>query len=323
MFLSLKSFIVLFPIVAGVFLTGLGIVNMREANLVLVEEWNSPYGLLVFSSEPLSRTILHLDIHLTLSDLESRKIPTSVELFFELAEPEVFKEYPDREVLVGVQFPFKITNYKNLEIELRDIRTLSPLEKEVITKEEHGATTSLFYTLFTPPQEAFTREWHGYTLRISFDWEESIRRESYSVFALTLPITLGLDPEQMEYPYEQSSKASFAYYADCLGLSVGLESTWDFEIKRSFPVSDVMMTETGGDSFNIYWEPKISGEGKPISAKSLQMFMVEFEVNKYSEKRDRLLFDSGLYMGLGIGLVFSGISEALKGVGYLKSRIRT
>ncbi|MDH5451460.1 MAG: hypothetical protein OEX77_11315 [Candidatus Bathyarchaeota archaeon] len=48
--------------------------------------------------------------------------------------------------------------------------------------------------------------------------------------------------------------------------------------------------------------------------------MVEFEVNRLSEMRGRLLFDSGLYMGLGVGLFFSGIHEALKVVGELRKK---
>ena len=125
MFLSLKSFIKLFPIVTGIVLTGLGIINMSEANLVPVEEWSSPYGLLVFSSEPLSNVNIHLNIRLTLNDLMSQRIPTNMELSFELAEPHVLNMYPDREILVGVQFPFKVSSYKNFEVELRDF-THSP-----------------------------------------------------------------------------------------------------------------------------------------------------------------------------------------------------
>ena len=50
--------------------------------------------------------------------------------------------------------------------------------------------------------------------------------------------------------------------------------------------------------------------------------MIEFAIPELSEQRDRLLYDSGLYMGLGVGLLFSGIHEALKVSGELDKRQR-
>jgi hypothetical protein len=104
----------------------------------------------------------------------------------------------------------------------------------------------------------------------------------------------------------------YTYYGSSFELTVGMEVPWDFEIKQGFPPTGVVMTEMGGDARNMFWEPRIHASGKRVSGKSLQMIVVEFEVTRLSETRDRLLFDSGLYMGLGVGLVFSGIHEALK-----------
>jgi hypothetical protein len=39
---------------------------------------------------------------------------------------------------------------------------------------------------------------------------------------------------------------------------------------------------------------------------------MSFENNVESELRDHLLFDSGLYMGLGVSLIFGGLYEAIK-----------
>jgi hypothetical protein len=41
-------------------------------------------------------------------------------------------------------------------------------------------------------------------------------------------------------------------------------------------------------------------------------FTMNFENNVEAELRDHLLFDSGLYMGLGVSLIFGGLFEAIK-----------
>ena len=156
-----------------------------------------------------------------------------------------------------------------------------------------------------------------------FEWEGPIRRDSFSVFTIALPFTLGLEPSAINYPYKQIPNIHYIYYADNLDLSVTMEFPWDFEIKQSFPSTEMVMTEIGSDALGIFWEPKISAAGKPVSGKHLQIIMVEFEVNRLSELRDRLLFDSGLYMGLGVGLLFSGIHEALKVIGELRKKKET
>jgi len=157
-------------------------------------------------------------------------------------------------------------------------------------------------------------EWQRYHLLLVFDWEGPIRRESFSVFSIALPVTLGLEPLQIDYPYEQLPNMHYIYYADDLDMSVGMELPWEFEIKRSYPPTGTVITEFGSDSLSMFWEPRFSLE-KRVSGKHLQMIMVEFEVSRLSETRDRLLFDSGLYMGLGVGLLFSGIHEVLKVTG--------
>ncbi len=43
-----------------------------------------------------------------------------------------------------------------------------------------------------------------------------------------------------------------------------------------------------------------------------ELITVSFELRSETELRNRLLFDAGLYMGLGVSLIFGGIHEALK-----------
>lgn len=307
---AFKSIAIIFPILIGAVLTGVGTLRLGEANLVPTVQWSTPYGLLVFSSVQLESTAIHVEIIMARANLEQNLVPTQLELNFDLADHDKFEDVQE-EIVIGFQFPFKIADYQEFELDQRDIQPLTPIEKEVMIVQDEVGVTSLFFVRF----ETVIGESQYYRLLLVFDWEGPIRREGFSVFSIALPVTLGLEPWQIDYPYEQLPNMNYTYYADNLGLSVGMEFPWDFEIKQSYPPTGTVMTTFGGDSLSIFWEPDISAEGKRVSGKHLQMIMVEFESSRLSETRDRLLFDSGLYMGLGVGLLFSGIHEALKVIG--------
>ena len=309
---------IIFPILTGSVLTGMGTMKLGEANLVSGERWSMPYGFLVFSSSELS--VYGTDLHLRLSStgVEEKVVQAHLELNFDLTDQELLKSTQgDVEMVIGFQLPFKRTEYYEFEFGQRDGQLIIPIEKDVVVVEDEVGVTSLFYVRFNPIAEL---EWQIYRLLIAFDWEGAIHQESYSVFTIALPVTLGLKPSAVNYPYERLPNVEKAYYADSLGLSVGMELPWDFEVKQSYPSTDTVITEWGGDSLVISLEPDIIVEGKPISGKHLQIIMVEFEVTSLLERRDRLLFDSGLYMGLGIGLLFSGIHESLKAFGEMRKR---
>ncbi|MFP3984849.1 MAG: hypothetical protein ACLFU9_02635 [Candidatus Bathyarchaeia archaeon] len=318
---SFKSIAIVFPILMGTLLTGWGAAKLREANIVPAERWEAPYGLLVFSSERLDRVDIHVGANLGKYPLEHNRVAAGVELSFGwdwggAKDPEV--TLPD-EVVVGVQFPFKVANYEDFELSLKESEQAIHVvdKKVVVTEGEGGVASSVFYVRFNPLQE---RDWQHYSLNIGFDWEGCIRRAGFSTFTIALPITLGLEPGHGFYPYEQVANVGYVYFANRLEYSVGIEFPCELEIKQSFPPTETIVTEWGGTDMVAFWEPQIYAGKKRVAEKSLQMVMVEFEATKLSETRDRLLFDSGLYMGIGVGLLIGGIHEALKVKGAMRKK---
>lgn len=316
MFSALKSIAVIFPILTGAVLTGMGSLKLSEANLVPVDQWSIPYGLLTFSSVQLETQAVGLLISLGQAGVEENLVSTHLELKFVLAEPDRFKNVQE-EVVIGFQCPFKIADYQEFEIRQGDDPPFSPITRELIVVEDEIEVTSVFYVRFNTFLELESQQ---YSISLVFEWEGPIRREGFSVFTIALPFTLGLEPSTINYPYQQIPNIHYVYYAENLGYSISMEFPWDFEIKQSYPPTGTAITEFGSDALCIFWEPEISAEGKGVSGKLLQVFMVEFEVTSLSEVRDKLLFDSGLYMGLGVGLLFSGIHEALIVIGELRKK---
>ena len=181
----------------GAVLTGIGTVKLSEANLVPTEPWSTPHGLLVFSSVQLESTAIHVEIIMARANLEQNLVPTQLELNVDLADHDKFKNAQE-EIVIGFQFPFKIADYQEFELDQRDIQPLTPIEKEVMIVEDEVGVTSLFFVRF----DTVIGESQYYHLLLVFDWEGPIRREGFSVFSIALPVTLGLEPWHIDYPLD-------------------------------------------------------------------------------------------------------------------------
>jgi hypothetical protein len=313
----LKSAVVLFPLLAGGFLTFLGGERLYEANTVQGEKWIAPYGLLAFSSTQMREVGISLRPDFRRADLLQSKVPCEVWLVFQPLSYDGQGEN-EEDAVVGVQFPFRVVNpdilqffskteYGETEISIKDVN--------VSIVEENDLITSVFYVQFTPLQITGLG---GYVLVFSFDWEGVVYREDFSSFTFTLPVALGVEPLQgLVHPYTQNPNAHFVYYGDKLNLTAGMWFSSDFEVKHTFPEIEMMRTETGMDAWFFFFKVNANREE---GTKAELLVTVDFEDKKLTETRSQLLFDSGLYIGLGVALVFSGIHEAIRVLAELREK---
>lgn len=316
----LRGVAVIFPIVVGVILTAYGIAKLDEANVVHTEPWYAPYGFLVFGSTRLEsegQVTGYVEINADdLDEIERNVIPVHLDIYFHLNLTETVLD----EVTVGLQFPFRIVSYQNLKIFQRPEESpVSIIDEEIIVlegrEEEKIAKTdvSVFYAKFNPSQYLEPQ----FILNLDFNWEGSQHRDTYSSFTQTFPVALS-EASVQDVVYEKCPDA-YIYYGYELGLSIGLRLSWDFETKDSSHPTRTL-SEAGLWCRSIVLEPTFSDRYVPPDIPTVEMVMVQFEVSELSERRDRLLFDSGLYMGLGVGMFFSGIHEALRVGGGLRKR---
>ena len=167
MFPALKSIVIIFPILMGSILTCVGTLKLSEANLVSIEQWRTPYGLLVFSSAQLESIGFHVEIIMSRANLEKNLVPSQLELKFDLADQENLTEVQE-EIVIGFQFPFKIADYQEFEISQRDIHPLTPViivENEIIIVEDEVGVTSLYYVKF----KTVLSEWQHYNLLLKHE----------------------------------------------------------------------------------------------------------------------------------------------------------
>jgi hypothetical protein len=242
----------------------------------------------------------------------------SCEVFIDFSLPS-YDGKEEEDVYIGVQFPFRVVNLRNLQLLWKQFSAGGEILIEIPIQdvnvniiEENDLVNSVFYIKFIRPQ---TTEQQGISLVFNFEWEGIIHREGYSTFTCTLPVALGVSPEII-HPYTQNPNAHYVYYTETLGLTVEMTFPMHLEVKQTYPQIEMMRTDTGSDGRNFFWE--INAE--PGYGKATQLVSVDFEDNNLSETRSKLIFDSGLYMGLGVALILSGIHEAVRVVAELRER---
>jgi len=105
------------------------------------------------------------------------------------------------------------------------------------------------------------------------------------------------------------------YYGKSLGTTrIGVSVPQGSEVKRISPLPSEEIAQIGEEGRFVSWEfiiPVVEKLVKRLGPNVITI-TVSVEVREKTELRNRLLFDSGLYMSLGIGLIISGIHEAWK-----------
>jgi len=305
-FLILKLLVVLFPIGAGLFLTNLGMVKLNEATIVPFRQLSNPYGFLAFSSIQLQGVTWCIIIGDQFLDIKNDTYSLLVVFSFDLINAS------SGEHVIGFQLPgfgefstepgvaelgFRIEGYNEqgkISVEVTD-------EKAVLVEE---VEISIVYAKFVALPNAF-----HYEGRVLFTWKGFTARDGYSTYSIIFPVAKTKETVHQAV-YDYFPKA-YAYYGDDLSLDIKIHLPEDCELRRVYPLPSGEEAMPGVGGRRLYWhqlEVEKTGAPHPNS----ELITVNFELRSESELRNRLFFDSGLYMGLGVSLVFGGIHEALK-----------
>jgi len=307
LFFILKSLVVLFPIGAGLFLTNLGVVKLNEASTIPIKRLTTPYGFLVFSSTQLQRAGLGIWIGDQFFSIKNDTVSGLMPFSFELINAS------SGEQAIGFQLPgfaefstadlhpkrgFRIegdNGQGKVSVEVID-------EKAVLVEE---TKTSIVYAKFVALPNVV-----NYEGTIFLTWKGLIAKEGFSTYNIMLPVAKSNETLQ-EAVYDYFPRV-YAYYGNDVGFMIGIQLPEDCELKRVYPLPNGEQVMPGG-GVRLFWDSSRPEFEKldfphPLS----ELITVNIEIHSESELRNRLFFDSGLYMGLGISLVFSGIYEALK-----------
>jgi len=301
-----RLIVVLFPLVAGSFLFSLGADKLSQAYFQK-EQWVAPNGVLVFSSMQAQVTWAHLALQrISVKNLTAGEAWLDYDL---LLQPG----YAPGEHIGGFQVPYSVRS-GNFTVTINSGQGLSQatiLDQGTILVEE-PARAAIVYAKFLIP--AGTVSCH---LFLYFTWEGLFVREGFSSYSLMIPFANANETVHSKV-YECCPNAVALFDNVPFMVAIGIPN--DCEFKGSFPAPDIQEITTGKPQGNLVWY--YNNTATQWSMPSSNQFRVDFEVPSDAELRNRLFFDSGLYMGLGISLVFSGVYEGLKSAEDLMRRRR-
>ncbi len=297
--------VVLFPLVAGSFLLSLGAGKLNQA-YYQKEQWAAPNGVLVFSSMQAQVSWAHLG----LQGLSVKKATSEAWLDYTL---DLQPGFAPGEHIGGFQVPYSVSS-GNLTVKVNSghgANQAALLDQGTLLIEGPAKATIVYAKFLVPADTIFC------SLSLYFSWEGLSAREGFSDYALMIPFAN--DNETVHSKVYECCPNAVALF-DNVPFVIEVAIPDECEFKNSFPAPDTQEIMTGKSQGQLVWY--FNNTAARWQAPSSNQFRVDFEVPSDAELRNRLFFDSGLYMGLGISLVFSGVYEGLKSVEELMRRRR-
>jgi hypothetical protein len=294
--------ITIFPLITGLILTGIGIIDLNTASETPEPKPNKAYGVLAYSSEiceEMSGGIILQDINLK-EDVSNIKIDTH----FNLKQP---RDTP-YEVIYGFQVP-GISDPPNFNIIGVDKETgtieIEALEEKLVTYQAEGC--SLIYVRFMSQPSL-----KDYWVVAQSNFNGIVSKQSYSTYEVSMPISR---TSSNLLTKSGLSVTSFNVEWGCsMFAPTGTELKWAIPYPDNreiwLPTNVDGASSEGFTSFS--WVARERGFDPSDTDIRSDIISVLFDVSADSRLQGRLLFDSGLYMGIGIGLVISGLPELLR-----------
>jgi len=294
--------VILFPTVAGVMLTNSGASKLNEAYIVPAEPKVNPYGFVVFSTMNLSKGSTEAHFWIGQISLDERAAQGLVYCEFRVNHTSTGEQ------VVGFQIPHFCDIKKlsvaseNGSLEVSDVSTVHLEDADPKEPTSEKTNTTLVYARFSSSQLI-----EKYQVQFEFNWEGLIRKRSFSNYIISIPL-VDSEGDTHEEVFRRLPNAS-AYWAD-IRVKIMIQMPEECEYTGSSIPPVQSLAQTLQTTSSIVWD--ITNPSIMATPGTVYQFTMSFENTVESEQRDHLLFDSGLYMGLGVSLIFGGLFEAIK-----------
>lgn len=294
--------VILFPTATGVLLTSFGVGKLNEAYIVPPEPKVNPYGFLVFSTINLSK--VSTEAHFWIGQISLNERAGQALLYCEFR----VNRTSTGEQVIGFQIPY-FCDFKKLSIasesgdlEVSDVTTVHLEDSDPKEPTSEKTNTTLVYARFSSSELI-----EKYQVQFEFNWEGLIRKKSFSNYMISIPLA-DSEGDTHEEVSNRLPNAT-AYWGDTR-VKIMVEMPEDCEYTGSIIPPVQSLAQTLQTRSNIVWD--ITNPNIMVTPGTAYHFTMSFENTAESEQRDHLLFDSGLYMGLGVSLIFGGLFEAIK-----------
>jgi hypothetical protein len=259
------------------------------------------YGFLPFGSFDFTPTRLQISLHLL--SLKDGFADGLIDLEYRLTGPTWGEQ------IFGFQIPHKIEiderGYKMWGLYPDGSYTVIQISHEVI---ETRNDTSIIYFNFTAPPEIW-----DHRFMVEFRWKDIIDKIDFFSYEVECPFQISQDNNVVE---EQLPGVSMMHHE-------GLTITYSIAMP---PGSSIQSAIPPPDKEEIYWL-SLQNEtrqyrfitfsqnvhfGRLSQLPELNCFRVTLELTEEKDRYEKLLFNSGLFLGLGVSLILSGVYETIK-----------
>lgn len=305
----LRIIVIILPIAVGGAFTGIGSLNFYEVTVPAPPVKLPSYGFLPFGSSDFEPGDLVLEVYFV--SPEEGFVDGVIDFTFRLKDPR-------GEQTFGFQIPY--------EIDVGGLKILGYShdgEEAVIpgSSIENGPhvlstrnDTSIIYDTFQ-----VSPEYKEYRIIVEVRWKQIIAKRGFFSYEIVVPF----ERSQCNVVQEHLPDAMMMHH-EGLPLSLKLALPSRSRIIEAIPPPDqeeIRWLELGGTLRQcrfIAFE-RIVDFGLISQLPEQYSFRTGFELSDEKERHERLLFDSGLFLGVGIQLIVAGIYEGTK---YREERTR-
>ena len=299
---TLKKIVtVYFPLVVGVILTALGALYFIEVSQAQPAIKLPHYGILPFSSREFGADLITFEV--TSISLEGGYVDFAY-------DAETYVKEGEETITFGLQMPYKVDGafFKvvGLDNDKKEVYYTGDAEVRWMPEKD----ISIIYYEFQPQSK-----YPYYRTQISGRWSNPVIKRGYSSFELMVPFS-NSDSDALEgvkpgmfwiYPNRNNTSGDLKVSLKA-NLPIGSEIT---ESVPQLKGEVIYWTEQNGGHRSVVLEDQV-GFGRPYGNPVLQSFRIEFEQQSLREQYDRLVFNSGLFLGVGIQFLIAGLYDAIK-----------
>jgi hypothetical protein len=291
--LTLVKFTVIYlPIIVGLIFTATGLSYFLETSQTYPNENLPKYGIIPLASQEFSAEWLTLTID-SISEQENYVEATLV-LVLEAKSKEVQN--------FGLQVPHRVENaffkvgYKDATGNI----VYDSGDAEIIWRPE--SLVSLLSYSFTPQSGS-----NWYSVEVHFRWYNAVKKTGFSSYELLVPFSRSdnVAVDTVAGSNRLQGKVLVSLYVNLLVESRIVDSIP--------PPNEEVISWQNSDSGirSLVFVDEVDF-GMTPGYPDLPSFRVSYEVPVLRGKYDRLVFNSGLFLGIGIQFLLAGIFDAIK-----------
>jgi hypothetical protein len=297
---SIRILVIVFPILTGVVATIYGLYLYNSTNIFYHEDRPAPPGFLVFSSMELTSVNLSVQI-IDVNFAQERSDKAAMICDFDVASTLTDDQ------TIGLQVPYVLEQIIASEFDFQVskseiVRGISPP-----TDGAQETEITVVYFKFKPNQSVT-----HYSFNVFFNWSGFISKTDYAEYKIVIPFarderalhsSIGTIVPNAKIRYVTQGES------DHTSVLINAGAT----VREAYPLPESVMGLHGYTVQMLTWNlsHRDGVMGEEVSP-SLDEIVAYFEISSEAEQKSNSLYGAGIFTGLGVSLLFSGIYEALK-----------